>query len=172
MSPPTSPKKTPSPSTISAAPLSNPWMRTKPSAPHPDPAATIPAGAAAARNTRSVTWRRTKAANPSLLRSHPMSRFFPLTLLLYLPLCAADRVVLNNGDTITGTILKKDGPRLVIKSEFLGEVSMPWTAIKSIHADSELFVQIKDKDIIKGQIEADVNQIKVISATGTTSTPV
>ena len=100
-----------------------------------------------------------------------MSRFFPLTLLLYLPLCAADRVVLNNGDTITGTIVKKDGPRLVIKSEFLGEVSMPWTAIKSIHADSELFVQIKDKDIIKGQIEADVNQIKVISATGTTSTP-
>src|SRR5215813_5006699 len=100
-----------------------------------------------------------------------MSRTFALTLLLSLPVYAADQVVLNNGDTITGTLIKKDGPKLVIKSEFLGEVSMPWTAVKSIHADSELFVQIKDKEIVKGQIEADVNQIKVISATGTTSTP-
>jgi putative salt-induced outer membrane protein YdiY len=98
-----------------------------------------------------------------------MTHSFAFTLLLSLPLCAADQVVLNNGDTITGTIVKKDGPRLVIKSEFLGEVSMPWTAIKSVHADSELFVQIKDKEIVKGQIEADVSQIKVISAAGTTT---
>jgi putative salt-induced outer membrane protein len=98
-----------------------------------------------------------------------MRHSFALTLLLSLPLVAADRVVLNNGDTITGTIVKKDGPKLVIKSEFLGEVSMPWTAIKSIHGDSELFVQIKDKEIVKGQIEADVDQIRVTSVAGTTT---
>ena len=50
-----------------------------------------------------------------------------LCLLAALPV-AADQVVLKNGDTITGAIVKKDSGKLTIKSEFLGEVSMPWTA--------------------------------------------
>jgi hypothetical protein len=42
-------------------------------------------------------------------------------------LCA-DQVVLTNGDTITGSIIKKDGDKLTLKSEFLGEVAMPWSS--------------------------------------------
>jgi len=40
-------------------------------------------------------------------------------------LTAADRVVLKNGDTLTGTVVKKVGDKLTLKSEFLGEVTMP-----------------------------------------------
>jgi len=36
-------------------------------------------------------------------------------------LLSADQVVLKNGDTITGSIVKKDGGKLTLKSEFLGE---------------------------------------------------
>ena len=60
-------------------------------------------------------------------------RVLTLRLLLLLPLAFAlhaDQVVLKNGDTITGSIVKKDGDKLTIKSEFLGEVSMPWTAVQ------------------------------------------
>ena len=68
-----------------------------------------------------------------------MTRIVTLTLLALLPLCAADQVVLTNGDTITGTIVKKDGDKLTIKSEFLGEVSMPWTSVKTLKSDAEVF---------------------------------
>ena len=49
-------------------------------------------------------------------------------------LSAADQVVLKNGDIITGTVIKKDGDKLTLKSEFLGEVTMPWSAVKSTSA--------------------------------------
>lgn len=68
-----------------------------------------------------------------------MSRF----LLFFCLVCTlqADQVVLKNGDTITGTIVKKDGAKLTVKSEFLGEVTMPWTAVKTIRADENLTVE-------------------------------
>jgi len=61
-------------------------------------------------------------------------------VLLTFPALAADQVVLTNGDTITGTIVKKDGDKLTVKSEFLGEVTMPWKAVKSIRSDADLTV--------------------------------
>jgi hypothetical protein len=43
-----------------------------------------------------------------------------LTLLRCLSALAAAHVVLTNGDTITGAIIKKDGDKFTIKSEFRG----------------------------------------------------
>ena len=54
---------------------------------------------------------------------------------LSLTVCAsatllADQVVLKNGDTLTGSMIQKDGAKLTLKSELLGEVSIPWSAVK------------------------------------------
>src|SRR5436190_19555489 len=100
-----------------------------------------------------------------------MSRIFTLTLLVCLPLLAADQVVLTNGDTITGTIVKKDGAKLTIKSEFLGEVGMPWSAVKSIRGDSEVFVQLPSGEIVKGKIATAGDQLQVAAGAETKSAP-
>src|SRR5207302_7626435 len=100
-----------------------------------------------------------------------MSRILTLILLVCLPLTAADQIVLTNGDTITGTIVKKDGAKLSIKSEFLCEVGMPWSAVKSIRGDSEVFVQLPSGEIVKGKIATSGDQLQVATAAGIKSAP-
>lgn len=91
--------------------------------------------------------------------------------LLCLPLVAADQVVLSNGDTITGAIVKKDGAKLTIKSEFLGEVSMPWSAVKSIRSDAELTVVLPGGETVKGKISTSGDALQVAAPSGAKSAP-
>jgi putative salt-induced outer membrane protein YdiY len=98
-----------------------------------------------------------------------MLRALTLTLLLHLPLLAADHVVLSNGDTVTGTIVKKDGDKLTIKSDLMGEVTMPWSAVKTITSDSEVFVQMSSGEIVKGKIATSGDRLQVATGTETKS---
>jgi putative salt-induced outer membrane protein YdiY len=100
-----------------------------------------------------------------------MIRITALVLLVYLPLTAADQVVLTNGDTITGTIIKKDGDKLTIKSEFMGDVSMPWAAVKTIKSDSQVFVQLPAGEIVQGKLATAGDQLQVATSAGTKSAP-
>jgi len=84
----------------------------------------------------------------------PKSRFCALIPLLcaLVPPAGADQVVLKNGDVITGAIVKKDGPKLILKSEFLGEVGMPWSAVQSIRSDENLTVVLPGGEFVSGKI--------------------
>ena len=79
--------------------------------------------------------------------------------------CAADQVVLKNGDTITGTVIKKDGDKLTLKSEFLGEVTMPWSAVKSLKTDQELNVVLPGVTV-KGKISTSGDNLSVAAPSG------
>ena len=94
----------------------------------------------------------------------------PLLMLSWAAL-AADQVVLTNGDTITGAIVKKDGGKLTIKSEFLGEVTMPWSAVKSIRSDAELSVVLPSGETVKGKIASVGDQLQIAAAAGTKTAP-
>jgi putative salt-induced outer membrane protein YdiY len=88
------------------------------------------------------------------------------TQIVLLSLCAgtllfADQVVLKNGDTITGSIVKKDGAKLTLKSEFLGDVSIPWTAIKSLKSDQDLVVVLPGGETVKGKIATNGDNLEV-----------
>jgi hypothetical protein len=91
--------------------------------------------------------------------------------MVWLSLCAAtllsaDQVVLKNGDIITGTVIKKDGDKLTLKSEFLGEVTMPWSAVKSLKSDKELNVVLPGGETVKGKISTTGDNLSVAAATG------
>ena len=103
--------------------------------------------------------------------TNPLVRSFAPLLLLVFPALAADQVVLTNGDTITGAIVKKDGGKLTIKSEFLGEVTMPWSAVKSIRSDAELSVVLPSGETIKGKIATAGDQLQIAAAAGTKTAP-
>jgi len=81
-------------------------------------------------------------------------------------LCAADQVVLKNGDIITGTVIKKDGDKLTLKSEFLGEVTMPWSAVKSLQSDQELNVVMPGGETVKGKLSTAGDNLAVATASG------
>ena len=98
-------------------------------------------------------------------------RRFAAFLLLAGAALAADQVVLTNGDTITGAIVKKDGGKLTIKSEFLGEVTMPWSAVKSIRSDAELSVVLPSGETVKGKIASSGDQLQIAAGGGTKTAP-
>jgi putative salt-induced outer membrane protein YdiY len=96
--------------------------------------------------------------------------------ILLISLCAstllcADQVVLKNGDIITGSVIKKDGAKLTLKSEFLGEVSIPWTAIKSLKSDQELVIVLPGGESVKGKVSTSGDNLEVAAAGGGKSTP-
>jgi len=75
----------------------------------------------------------------------------------------ADQVVLKNGDTLTGTVILKDGAKLTLKSELLGDVSIPWTAVKSLKTDQELVVVLPGGESVKGKISTNGDTLEVAS---------
>ena len=83
----------------------------------------------------------------------------------------ADQVTLANGDIITGAVVKKDGAKLTLKSEFLGEVTIPWTAVKSLKSDQELFVVLPGGHLVSGKVSTSGNALEVAAPTGASSVP-
>jgi hypothetical protein len=86
-------------------------------------------------------------------------------------LAHADQVVLKNGDTITGSIIKKDGAKLTLKSEFLGEVSMPWSAVRTIQSDESLTVVLPGGETVAGKIATSGENLQVAASGGAKSAP-
>ena len=75
-------------------------------------------------------------------------------------------MVLKNGDTISGAIVKKDGGKLTIKSEFLGEVSMPWTAVQSVKSDEPVTVVLPGGETVSGKVATTAGNLEVATQTG------
>jgi len=94
------------------------------------------------------------------------TRIVPLVLCASSLLYAADQVILKNGDIITGTVIKKDGDKLTLKSEFLGEVTMPWSAVKSLKSDQELNVVLPGGETVKGKLSTAGDNLAVATASG------
>lgn len=90
---------------------------------------------------------------------------------LVLPALFADHVTLTNGDIITGAIVKKDGDKLTIKSEFLGEVTMPWSAVKSLQSDKPLFVALPNGTEVTGALSTEGEAIRIAAAPSPQSLP-
>ena len=84
---------------------------------------------------------------------------------------SADQVVLKNGDTLTGNVIKKDGDKLTFKSEFLGEVTMPWSAVKSLKSDQDLTVGLPGGESVKGKLSTSGDTVEVSTASGPKSAP-
>jgi len=91
--------------------------------------------------------------------------------LVLVTVVSADQVVLKNGDTITGAIIKKDGSKLTIKSEFLGEVSMPWDAVTSLKSDEPVTVVLPGGETVAGKVTTTGNNLEVAGPAGPKTAP-
>ncbi len=104
---------------------------------------------------------------------HSKRTYMFMIALFGAPQCLlfADQVTLKNGDSITGTIMKKDGDKLTIKSEFLGEVTMPWAAVTSIRSDTPLFVSLPSGGDVSGKVNTQGGNLVVETPARQESTP-
>jgi small nuclear ribonucleoprotein (snRNP)-like protein len=78
--------------------------------------------------------------------------------VVLLCLCAtgvsADEVTLKNGDRLTGTIVKADdkAETILIKTEFVGDVTVKWDAVTSLEATQPLHLTLKDGRTVVGTV--------------------
>ena len=84
----------------------------------------------------------------------------------------ADQITLKNGDRISGAVIKKDGDKLTIKNDFLGEVTMPWSAVTSVTSDTPLTVVLPAGSQVNGKVSTEGNTLAVQTPTRTATAPI
>jgi putative salt-induced outer membrane protein YdiY len=78
----------------------------------------------------------------------------------------ADIVTLKNGDRVTGTFVNEKGGKLQLKSDVLGDLSIPVDKIASFSAEKPVAVVIKGQKPIEGQLELTPSGEWQITASG------
>lgn len=76
----------------------------------------------------------------------------------------ADQIVLKNGDRLTGSIEKSNDKTLVIKTEFAGEVTVQWPAVKEINSTQSLHVSLSDGKTVSGTVTTSEGNLTVATA--------
>lgn len=72
-----------------------------------------------------------------------------------------DQVVLKNGDRVTGSIIKKDGKNLTIKTDQFGVVTTSWDQVESVKADKPVNVVLPDGKTVQGTIATTNGKVEV-----------
>lgn len=107
--------------------------------------------------------------HPSSLKS----RVFALAMAFagFAAHAAADQVTLKNGDRLTGIVVKSDGKSLVFKSEYAGEVTIPWEAVSNLDSTAPVYVGLKGGQVISGPISLSPEKAQMrTTAAGLVST--
>jgi putative salt-induced outer membrane protein YdiY len=65
----------------------------------------------------------------------------------------ADEIILENGDKLTGTVVKVEGGKLTLKTEFAGSVEVPVEKIKSLVTDEPAEVKLESGEVLKGKLK-------------------
>jgi len=74
-------------------------------------------------------------------------------LVFFAGLGHADVVTLKNGDRVTGTLVTIKGGTLQLKSDILGDLSIPMAKVATYSVDKPVAVMVKGKEPIKGNLE-------------------
>ena len=77
------------------------------------------------------------------------------------PVVMADQIILNNGDRLTGAIVKSDGKSLTIKADLAGAVTVPWDAIEQISSTQPLYLTLKDSQMLVGTVATGAGKLEV-----------
>jgi putative salt-induced outer membrane protein len=95
---------------------------------------------------------------------------------LYLLLCVgvlaarADLVVLENGDRLTGMIVKSDQETLSFNSQYAGVVKLPWSVVVSVESAGPVYVGIAGGPMAVGSVSTVNNQYEIATESAGTIT--
>ena len=79
----------------------------------------------------------------------------------------ADSVRLNNGDMISGHVVRMEDGRLLLATSYAGEVTIAWEAIAALETDAPVLLVLEDGESARGLlIPADQGWLRVKSEDG------
>jgi putative salt-induced outer membrane protein YdiY len=81
------------------------------------------------------------------------------------------QVVLNNGDRVSGTIVKGDGTTLTVATEAMGPVAIPWSAVRQLVSEQPLYFTTKDQGVLKGTVTTEGTDLVVATTAGPVHVP-
>lgn len=74
----------------------------------------------------------------------------------------ADTIVLENGDRLSGTLLRMEAASLWIETSYAGKIKLPRAQIAQIETDVPVRVQLADGTELDGQLQAgDARQVRI-----------
>jgi len=85
-----------------------------------------------------------------------ISRFSSVYFLIFIFWAGpalADEVVLENGDKLTGTVVKVEAGKLILKTDYAGPVEIPMEKIKSLVTDEPAEVKLESGEVLKGKLK-------------------
>jgi putative salt-induced outer membrane protein YdiY len=94
---------------------------------------------------------------------------FILVLMVMCGFCqavSADEIILDNGDRITGTVVKGEGGKLIIETGYSDPVSIDISRIENIRTDGKLDVHLVTGEILKGPVRTNDSGQVVVESTG------
>lgn len=101
-----------------------------------------------------------------------MRYLLPVFLLLMGLRAAADTVVLDNGDRLSGNIVKLDGGKLSLETPYAGTVKIDWAAVAEVSSVKPLYVASTAAPTVFGRVEAAGGQVEVATeGAGTVEIP-
>lgn len=83
---------------------------------------------------------------------NPLIRLFFLFLFFLQAPCLtakADEISFKNGDRISGSIIKMENNRLVIKTPYAGNITVDWSEVINLNIDSEVYILLEDGKSVK-----------------------
>src|SRR3954451_13481385 len=90
-----------------------------------------------------------------------------VVLLLAAGAIQADQVLMKNGDRVTGSIIKKDGKELTIKTQHFGVVTTAWDQVESVKVDTAVTVVLADGKSVLGTVSTTEGKVVVAAKDAT-----
>jgi len=78
----------------------------------------------------------------------------------------ADTVILDNGDRITGRIQRADSGKVIIATDYAGEIRIDWAHIETLTSDEAMTVNLDDATRVYGKLAMQGGNIDVTSPDG------
>src|SRR5262249_56027048 len=75
--------------------------------------------------------------------------------------CIADIITLKNGDHITGKIKGVESGKLVIGTDYAGDIKIDWSKVAAFASDDAVTVQYDEFQRLYGKISGDSTEMKV-----------
>lgn len=75
---------------------------------------------------------------------------------------AADLVILNNGDRISGTLLKADQGVVTLKTVYADQLEISAAAVRSINTDRPVEVRMTGGEVLSGPLHSEAGETRVL----------
>lgn len=93
-----------------------------------------------------------------------MSKFVIFCVILVLTFNSvvfADKVIMINGDRLTGKIVKKDGDSITIQTESAGAIKIKWSSVAEVIAEETLSLTLDNGNVVQGKIATEENKLLI-----------